>query len=141
LAKGEIFVPLKLNDTQIAELIMKYTNGTSISALAREYKIDWTTCKRYIENSKDLQEDCKNIKNQTVTEWLKTNSMRIQGLLDMCIDLLPKQLNKANARDLVGALKILTETSINNVEGRGDTNPNEEPTTITVEIVDNGKKD
>jgi hypothetical protein len=140
LAKGEIFVPLKLNDTQIAELIMKYTNGTSISALAREYKIDWTTCKRYIENSKDLQEDCKNIKNQTVTEWLKTNSMRIQGLLDMCIDLLPKQLNKANARDLVGALKILTETSINNVEGRGDTNPNEEPTTITVEIVDNGKK-
>lgn len=120
---------------------MKYTNGTSISALAREYKIDWTTCKRYIENSKDLQEDCKNIKNQTVTEWLKTNSMRIQGLLDMCIDLLPKQLNKANARDLVGALKILTETSINNVEGRGDTNPNEEPTTITVEIVDNGKKD
>lgn len=134
-------MPTKLNDTQIAELIMKYTNGTSISALAREYKIDWTTCKRYIENSKDLQEDCKNIKNQTVTEWLKTNSMRIQGLLDMCIDLLPKQLNKANARDLVGALKILTETSINNVEGRGDTNPNEEPTTITVEIVDNGKKD
>ena len=105
---------LKLNDTQIAELIMKYTNGTSISALAREYKIDWTTCKRYIENSKDLQEDCKNIKNQTVTEWLKANSMRIQGLLELCVDLLPKQLRKANARDLVGAIKVLTETTVNN---------------------------
>lgn len=133
-------MPTKLNDTQIAEIVYKHTNGTSISALAKEYKVKWETIKRYIDNSRDIVEKAENIKNQTVTEWLKANSMRIQGLLDMCIDLLPKQLNKANARDLVGALKILTETSINNVEGRGDTNPNEEPTTITVEIVDNGKK-
>lgn len=60
--KGGIFVPKKLNDSQIAELIMKHTNGTSISALAKEYRIDWTTCKRYIDNARDLQEKCNTIK-------------------------------------------------------------------------------
>ncbi|MBQ8393207.1 MAG: hypothetical protein IJX51_05485 [Clostridia bacterium] len=55
-------MPKKLNDSQIAELIMKHTNGTSISALAKEYRIDWTTCKRYIDNARDLQEKCNTIK-------------------------------------------------------------------------------
>ena len=111
-------MPKKLNDTQIAELVFKHSTGTSITTLAKEYKIDWTTCKRYIDNARDLQEECKAIKNETVTEWLKANSSRIQGLLDLCVQLLPEQLKKASARDLVGAIKILTETSINNVDNK-----------------------
>lgn len=107
-------MPRKLNDTQIAELIMKYTNGTSISALAREYGINWETAKRYINDNREIREQSESIKNQTVTEWLKANSTRIQGLLELCVDLLPKQLRKANARDLVGAIKVLTETTVNN---------------------------
>ncbi len=74
--------PKKLNDTQIAELVFKHTNGTSISALAKEYEIDWTTCKRYIEKSRNLQEECKTIKNETITEWIKNNSSDLVGLLD-----------------------------------------------------------
>jgi Mor family transcriptional regulator len=111
-------VPKKLNDTQIAELIMKHTNGTSISALAKEYGITRDTARRYITDNADLRQDLANIKNETVTEWLKANSSRIQGLLDLCVDLLPEQLKKASARDLVGAIKILTETSINNVDNK-----------------------
>lgn len=126
--KGEIFVPKKLNDTQIAELIMKYTNGTSISALAKEYKIDWTTCKRYIKNAKEMQEECQAIKNETITEWLKAHSSKIQELLDLCVDLLPKKLNQATARDIIGAYKVLTETSINNVESKQ--NPNNAKTSL-----------
>jgi hypothetical protein len=119
-----IFVPRKLNDTQIAELLFKHTNGTSITALAKEYGIDWTTCKRYIEDSKDLQEKYKTIKNESITEWLKSHTGQIQGLLDLCIDLLPEKLKSSNARDIIGAYKILTETSVNNVENKPTQNNN-----------------
>lgn len=116
-------MPKKLNDTQIAKLIMKRTNGTSISALAKEYKIGRNTVKRYIDSGAEMEQKCTTIKNETVTEWLKANSSRIQGLLNLCVDLLPEQLKKASARDLVGAIKVLTETSINNVDNKnkGDT--------------------
>lgn len=109
-------MPRKLNDTQIAELVMKYTNGTSISALSREYGIKWETVKRYINDSKDLVEKTESIKNESITEWLKAHTGQIQGLLDLCIDLLPEKLKSSNARDIIGAYKILTETSVHNVE-------------------------
>lgn len=111
-------MPKKLNDTQIAELVYKHANGTSISNLAKEYGIDWTTCKRYLNNARELQEECKAIKNETITEWLKAHTSQIQGLLDLCVDLLPKKLKEASARDIVGAYKILTETSVNNVDNK-----------------------
>jgi hypothetical protein len=138
-----MFVPKKLNDTQIAELILKHTNGTSISALAKEYKIDWTTCKRYIDESRDLQEKCNTIKNETITEWLRAHTSQIQGLLDLCIDLLPDKLKEASAREIVGAYKILTETSVNNVDNKPNSNGgnSEIKDEITIEIVDNSGDD
>jgi Mor family transcriptional regulator len=140
--KGEVFVPKKLNDTQIAELIMKHTNGTSISALAKEYGIKWETVKGYITERREIVEKAESIKNETVTEWLKANSSRIQGLLDLCVDLLPEQLKKASARDLVGAIKILTETSINNL-GKGDSGNGQMPEIeeLTIKFVDNSGDD
>ncbi len=134
-------MPRKLNDKQVLELVAEHANGTSISALAKKYKIDWTTCKRYIESSREMQEQIQAIKNESVTEWLKAQKGTIMGILDQIIGLLPKRLKDASVKDLMGAYKILTETSINNVESKGNTNTNEEPATITVEIVDNGKKD
>ena len=111
-------MPKKLNDTQIAELIMKHTNGTSISALAKEYGIKWETAKGYINQRKDFVEKAESIKNETITEWLKAHTSQIQGLLDLCVDLLPNKLKEASARDIVGAYKILTETSVNNVDNK-----------------------
>lgn len=117
-------MPRKFNDTQIAELVMKYTNGTSISALSEEYHIGWRTVKRYIESSKDIADKCISIKNESITEWLKAHTGQIQGLLDLCIDLLPEKLKSSNARDIIGAYKVLTETSVNNVENKPTQNNN-----------------
>ena len=122
LAKGEIFVPKKLNDTQVLEIVTKHANGTSISALAREYGIARTTITRYIEQNADLIQKCADKKEETVTEWLKAHTSQIQGILNMCIDLLPAQLKKASARDIVGVYKIMTETQINTIELKQQSN-------------------
>lgn len=114
--------PKKLNDTQLAELAIKYANGTSITALAKEYKIDWTTCKRYLEESKDLQEQYKTKKHDTVTEWLEGNKKAIMDILSQIIGILPDRLEKASVKDLMGAYKILAETSINNHKPHQDIN-------------------
>jgi hypothetical protein len=111
-------VPNKLNDVQIAEIVMKHSNGTSISTLASEYNVGWRTIKRYLDNNKEMSDKCNTIKSETITQWLKDNTDRIQGLLKMCIDLLPEKLKEASARDVVGAYKILSETSVNNVESK-----------------------
>ncbi len=135
-------MPKKLNDKQVLELVAEYANGTSISALARKYKIDWTTCKRYIENTRDLQEKCKAIKKETITEWLKAKSSEIQGILNLCVELLPEKLKEASARDIVGAYKILTETSVNNLDKKAnDTQGQSEKDELTIEIVDNSGDD
>lgn len=136
-------MPNKLNDTQIAELIMKHTNGTSISALAKEYEIARDTARRYITNNADLRQDLANIKNDTITAWLKAHTSQIQGLLDLCIDLLPDKLKEASAREIVGAYKILTETSVNNVDNKPNSNGgnSEIKDEITIEIVDNSGDD
>lgn len=111
-------MPNKLNDVQIAEIVMKHSNGTSISTLASDYNVGWRTIKRYLDNNKEMSDKCNAIKSETITQWLKDNTDRIQGLLKLCIDLLPEKLKEASARDIVGAYKILSETSVNNVESK-----------------------
>ena len=111
-------MPKKLNDTQIAEIIAKYSNGTSISALARDNNVSRACIKRYIDANADLVQKCTDKKAETITKWLKEQSDQIQDLLNLCIKLLPEKLKKASARDIVGAYKILTETSVNNVESK-----------------------
>ena len=60
-------MPKKLNDTQVLEIVTKHANGTSISALAREYGIARTTITRYIEQNADLLQKCAKKKEETVT--------------------------------------------------------------------------
>lgn len=134
-------MPRKLNDKQVLELVTEHANGTSISKLAKDYELSRDTVRKYLQEYSETRQKLVTIKNESITEWLKTQKDTIMGILDQIIGLLPKRLKDASVKDLMGAYKILTETSINNVESKGDTNPNEEPTTITVEIVDNGKKD
>ena len=127
-------VPKKLNDKQVSELVIEHANGTSISALAKKYGIDRSTARRYIDNAAELRQKYNAIKNETVTEWLDGQREEIKGLLNQIISLLPKKLKESNARDLMGAYKILIETSINNVES---TNENREQITeISVEFED-----
>ena len=127
-------MPKKLNDKQVSELVIEHANGTSISALAKKYGIDRSTVKRYIDNTAELQQKYNTIKNETVTEWLDGQREEIKGLLNQIISLLPKKLKESNARDLIGAYKILIETSINNVESTNESR--EQITGISVEFED-----
>ena len=127
-------VPKKLNDKQVSELVIEHANGTSISALAKKYGIDRSTAKRYIDNAAELRQKYNAIKNETVTEWLDSQREAITGLLNQIISLLPKKLKESNARDLMGAYKILVETSINNVESTKGSG--EQITGISVEFED-----
>ena len=127
-------VPKKLNDKQVSELVIEHANGTSISALAKKYGIDRSTARRYIDNAAELRQKYNAIKNETVTEWLDSQREEIKGLLNQIISLLPKKLKESNARDLIGAYKILIETSINNVESTNESG--EQITGISVEFED-----
>ena len=127
-------VPKKLNDKQVSELVIEHANGTSISALAKKYGIDRSTARRYIDNAAELRQKYNAIKNETVTEWLDGQREEIKGLLNQIISLLPKKLKESNARDLIGAYKILIETSINNVESTNESR--EQITGISVEFED-----
>lgn len=127
-------VPKKLNDKQVSELVIEHANGTSISALAKKYGIDRSTARRYIDNAAELRQKYNAIKNETVTEWLDGQREEIKGLLNQIISLLPKKLKESNARDLIGAYKILIETSINNVESTNESR--EQITEISVEFED-----
>jgi transposase len=129
-------VPKKLNDTQIAELIMKHTNGTSISALAKEYRIGRNTAKRYIDSGAELKQKCTAIKNETITEWIKNNSSDLSGLLDDIKGELKVKIKNASVKELFGGLKILTDLGIN-VSKNDTPSTDETKDEITVEIVDN----
>lgn len=106
-------MPTKLNDTQVLELVSKHVNGTSISALASDYHIDWRTAKKYIEENREIVEKLQTTKNETITEWIKNNSSDLTGLLDDITEELKGKIKGASVKELFGGLKILTDLGIN----------------------------
>ena len=137
-------MPKKLNDTQVLEIVTKHANGTSISALAKEYKIDWNTCKKYITDSRDIHENIKAIKNETITQWLESHKGDLTSILDQITKLLPKKLSKASVKELFGGLKILTDLGVNINKDGGSGETQEKGITFvftdtSIEGVNNGK--
>lgn len=113
-------MPTKLNNTQVLEIVTKHANGTSISALAREYEVARTTITRYIEQNADLLQKCADKKEESITQWLESNKGKLTDILNQITDLLPEKLKNANARELFGGLKILTDLGVNiNKDGDG----------------------
>jgi predicted DNA-binding protein YlxM (UPF0122 family) len=106
-------VPTKLNDTQVLELVTRYANGTSISALAKDYNISRPTVTRYIDKNADLLQKITEKKEESITQWLESNKGKLTGILNQITELLPEKLKSANARELFGGLKILTDLGIN----------------------------
>lgn len=135
-------MPKKLNDTQVLEIVTKHANGTSISALAKEYKIDWNTCKKYITDSRDIHENIKTIKNETITQWLESHKGDLTSILDQITKLLPKKLSKASVKELFGGLKILTDLGVNiNKDGGGEDNQDRGITFVFTDTSIEGAKD
>lgn len=113
-------MPTKLNDTQVLELVTKHANGTSISALAKEYGISRNTAKVYIAENKGVEQNLTTIKNETITQWLESHKGDLTSILDQITKLLPKKLSKASVKELFGGLKILTDLGVNiNKDGDG----------------------
>ena len=106
-------MPNKLNDVQIAEMVMKHTTGTSISALAREYEVSRTSITRYLKENAELEQKCTAIKSETITEWIKNNSSDLAGLLDTIKEELRGKIKGASVKELFGGLKILTDLGMN----------------------------
>lgn len=106
-------MPKKLNDTQIAELVMKHTNGTSISALAKEYKIGWETAKNYIANNREIREKSETIKKEAIGKVLENTFNELGAEASEILTLAFKQakalIPKASLRDVVGLMKILSD--------------------------------
>lgn len=134
-------MPKKLNDKQVSELVIEHANGTSISALAKKYGIDRSTARRYIDNAAELRQKYNAIKNETVTEWLDGQREEIKGLLNQIISLLPKKLKESNARDLMGAYKILIETSINDVESNKGNDADNNGINVNISFADTSGKE
>lgn len=132
-------MPNKLNDIQIAELVYKHSTGTSVSALAKEHELSRTTITRYLKENAELEQKCADKKVETITEWIKSNSSELTGLLDDITSNLKGKLKDASVRELFGGLKILTDLGIN-LKGnkpQGDDKQDE----ITIEFVDNSGGD
>ncbi|MEE1280037.1 MAG: helix-turn-helix domain-containing protein [Oscillospiraceae bacterium] len=113
-------MPKKLNDTKVLEIVTKHANGTSISALARQYKISRNTVKSYLNSKSDFEQKLTDIKNETITQWLESHKGDLTSILDQITKLLPKKLSKASVKELFGGLKILTDLGVNiNKDGDG----------------------
>lgn len=112
-------MPKKLNDTKVLEIVTKHANGTSISALARQYKISRNTVKSYLNSKSDFEQKLTDIKNETITQWLESHKGDLTSILDQITKLLPKKLSKASVKELFGGLKILTDLGVNIKDGDG----------------------
>ena len=132
-------MPTKLNDTQLLEIVTKYANGTSISALAKDYEVSRPTITKYIEKNAELLQKITDKKEESIAQWLETHKSDLTGILDQITQLLPNKLKEASARELFGGLKILTDLGINlkTDKPQGDDKQDE----ITIEFVDNSGGD
>ncbi len=116
--------PKKLTDTQIAKLVMKHTDGTSISALAREYKISQETVRRYLKNNATMREECEAIKKEAIGKVLEDTFNELgtdaSEILTSAFKQIKKQIPKANLRDLVGLMKVLSDMRNATQENSGE---------------------
>ncbi len=134
----------KLTDRQKKQIIAEYAENkgkVSYASLGRRYNVSTSTIKRVLHSDPTLTQKVTEIKNdnsKSMLEYLINKAGKAQNLLDMLLDLTETDIKKASLRDRMGAVKIIAETF---GVTRGDGSNEGEPTTITVEIVDNGKKD
>lgn len=103
---------------------MKHTDGTSISALAREYKISQETVRRYLKNNATMREECEAIKKEAIGKVLEDTFNELgtdaSEILTSAFKQIKKQIPKANLRDLVGLMKVLSDMRNATQENSGE---------------------
>lgn len=132
-------MPRKLNDKQLSELVIEYANGTSISALAKKYKIDRATATKYIKNSTEFQQKFNTIKKENAESVLKAfadNGAKAIRIIETSLSKIEQAIQKdgVQIRDLAGLIKIIAEVYGNINSKQGNTEDNE--IKINLEIKD-----
>jgi hypothetical protein len=103
---------------------MKHTDGTSISALAKEYKISQETVRRYLKNNATMCEECEVIKKEAIGKVLENTFNELGAEASEILTLAFKQakvlIPKASLRDVVGLMKILSDMRDTSQESDGE---------------------
>ena len=104
----------KLSDRQRKQIIAEYVNGggaVSQRTLAARYHVTQKTISKIL-NAPDVQETVskeKESNSKSMLEFLESQRVTVQGIMQAILDGAVADLEKASLRDKMGALKILNE--------------------------------
>lgn len=104
----------KLSDRQKKQIIAEYINGggaVSQRTLAARYHVTQKTISKIL-NAPDVQEMVskeKESNSKSMLEFLESQRITVQGIMQAILDGAVDDLNKASLRDKMGALKILSD--------------------------------
>ena len=128
----------KFTNKDKAEIVLRYMNGESYSAIARDFNVTHTTISKILKD-KDLTESFKNIQEQSQMDMLafiESKKLQAQHLISVILDSLEEKVKKAYLKDAVSSIEKLA--NIFNINKLGDL---EDEKSITVVIKDCSKKE
>ena len=124
----------KLSDRQRKQIIAEYIEGdgkVSQRSLAKKYNVSLSTISKILSDEK-VEQKCTRKKEEnmlSMLEYLDSRKNTAQALMEKILSLSEKDIEKANLRDKMGALKILSEV----FTGKGNLSPTGE-SGVTVQI-------
>lgn len=105
----------KLTDRQRKQIIAEYVAGDgklSIRALAKKYGVSPSSISKILGDEKSVQK-CTHKKKEnelSMLAFLDSRTQKAQELIDMILNTLPADFEKAGMKQKAGLLKILAET-------------------------------
>lgn len=104
----------KLSDRQRKQIIAEYVEGdgkVSQRSLAKKYNVCLSTISKILSDEK-VEQKCTHKKEEntlSMLEYLDSRKNAAQALMEKILSLSEKDIEKANLRDKMGALKILAD--------------------------------
>ena len=104
----------KLSDRQRKQIIAEYVEGdgkVSQRSLAKKYNVCLSTISKILGDEK-VEQKCTHKKEEntlSMLEYLDSRKNAAQALMEKILTLSEEDIAKANLRDKMGALKILSE--------------------------------
>lgn len=128
----------KITNKNKSEIILRYIDGESISALARDFNVSHTAISKILKD-KELVESFKKIQEQTQLDMLafiESKKLQAQHIISVMLDSIEDKVKKAYLKDVVTSIEKLA--NIFNINKLGDSE-GEQSFTITIKDC-SGKK-
>lgn len=128
----------KITNKNKSEIILRYIDGESVSALARDFKVSHTAISKILHD-KELVESFKKIQEQTQLDMLafiESKKLQAQHIISVMLDSIEDKVKKAYLKDVVTSIEKLA--NIFNINKLGDSE-GEQSFTITIKDC-SGKK-